>query len=302
MTIRDMKIFLAVCEAQSMSAAAARLSISQSAVSQSIREIERHFGTKVFERVGNRVYLTDSGRNMASCSAHVVSYLSHMESLMRSSPQRSILHVGSFGPSLLVDLVKGYQQQAEHGAEIVLHVYSPSELLSMLSTGAVDAILTDSKPFLPGLVTHHIGTTTAAFICHPHSKLHPALEAEHPVLQLQDLDGMPMLLRDEGNNARIQFEKLMLANNINLFCKGMFTSYEGIFSAVDCDLGIGLTTDRIARVPSTRYKQITIPGAELCHEVYIAYLARKESTPYLADFVAYAREHVNEFYVALDPM
>ena len=55
MTIRDMKVFLTVCEEQSMSAAAVKLNISQSAVSQAIREIERHFGTKVFDRVGNKV-------------------------------------------------------------------------------------------------------------------------------------------------------------------------------------------------------------------------------------------------------
>ena len=64
MTIRDMKVFLAVCEMQSMSAAAAKLNISQSAVSQAIRAIEKHFDTKMFDRVGNKVYLTDSGREV----------------------------------------------------------------------------------------------------------------------------------------------------------------------------------------------------------------------------------------------
>ena len=295
MTIRDMKVFLTVCEEQSMSAAAVKLNISQSAVSQAIREIERHFGTKVFDRVGNKVYLTDSGRTMASCSAHVTSYLSHMESLMRSNNSRRLLHVGSFGHSIIVDLARKYQSY-DPEPEIVLHVYSPSELLSMLSTGVLDAIITDSKPNLPGLVSHYICTNKAAFICHTDSKLHPHLAAEHPVLQLQDLAQIPMLLRDEGNTSRLQFDALMLANNVNFFCKGTFTSYEGIFSAVDRDLGVGLVTDRTSRVVPGQYKHICVEGANLSHEVYISYLARKESTPYLADFTAFAREQVPALY------
>ena len=128
--------------------------------------------------------------------------------------------------------------------------YTKAHKVTMLNrrtgtiTGVLDVIITDSKPSLPGLVSQYVCTNKAAFICHPNSKLHPLLEAEHPVLQLQDLENMPMLLRDEGNTSRLQFDSLMLANNVNFFCKGVFTSYEGIFSAVDRDLGIGLATDR----------------------------------------------------------
>ncbi|MBO5123476.1 MAG: LysR family transcriptional regulator, partial [Oscillospiraceae bacterium] len=269
MTIRDMKVFLAVCEMQSMSAAAAKLNISQSAVSQAIRTIEKHFDTKMFDRVGNKVYLTDSGRNMAGCSAHLVSYMSHMESLMRSNSRRKLLHVGAFGHTIVVDLTQKYQEQNSE-PEIAIHVHSPSELISMLSSGVLDVIITDSKPSLPGLVSQYVCTNKAAFICHPNSKLHPLLEAERPVLQLQDLENMPMLLRDEGNTSRLQFDSLMLANNVNFFCKGVFTSYEGIFSAVDRDLGIGLATDRSSSAAAHRYKRIDVLGAELFHEVYIS--------------------------------
>lgn len=295
MTIRDMKVFLAVCEEQSMSAAAAKLSISQSAVSQAIREIERHFETKVFDRVGNKVYLTDSGRNMAGCAAHIISYMSHMESLVRSPSRRSTLHVGSFGHSIIVDLTEKYQALFPD-PEIVIHVNSPAELVSMLSTGALDVIITESKPNLPGLVSQYICTNNAAFICHPETKLHPLLQPEHPVLQLQDLALIPMLLRDEGNTSRLQFEALMLANNVNFFCKGTFTSYEGIFSALDRDLGVGLATDRTSRVNAARYKRIEVVGADLSHEVYVSYLARKEHTPYLTDFSAFVRENTAHLY------
>ena len=295
MTVRDMKVFLAVCEAQSMSAAAAKLSISQSAVSQAIREIERHFDTKLFDRVGNKVYLTDSGRNMASCSTHVISYMAHMESIMRSNSRTDLLHVGSFGPFLIVDLVKHYKL-VESAVEVVLHVYTQNELVSMLSTGVLDVIITDSKPNLPGIVSLLLCSNKAAFICHPESQLHPALAVQHPVLQIKDLEGMPMLLRDEGNHSRTQFEELMLANNVNFFCKGMFSSYDGIFTAVEQDLGIGLTTGRTGRAFSKRYKQVEVQGAEITQDVFLSYMARRENVPHLQDFIRFAEEHVPALY------
>ena len=51
MTIRHLKIFLAVAETGKMSEAAARLYISQPTVSQAIRELEDHYGTRLFERL-----------------------------------------------------------------------------------------------------------------------------------------------------------------------------------------------------------------------------------------------------------
>ena len=53
MTIRHLKIFLAVAETGKMSEAAARLYISQPTVSQAIRELEEHYGVKLFDRISS---------------------------------------------------------------------------------------------------------------------------------------------------------------------------------------------------------------------------------------------------------
>ena len=50
MTIRHLKIFLAVAESGKMSLAAEQLFITQPSVSQAIRELEEHYQTLLFER------------------------------------------------------------------------------------------------------------------------------------------------------------------------------------------------------------------------------------------------------------
>lgn len=48
--LRALEAFVAVCETGSMTAAAKRLQVSQSAVSQSVAALEREQGTDLFDR------------------------------------------------------------------------------------------------------------------------------------------------------------------------------------------------------------------------------------------------------------
>jgi len=60
MDFRD-KVFIAVAESLSFSKAAEKLYVSQPAISRHIKEMETTVGIQLFERKGNRIYLTLAG-------------------------------------------------------------------------------------------------------------------------------------------------------------------------------------------------------------------------------------------------
>lgn len=62
MTLRQLEIFLAVARARSFRRAAEAVALSQPALSQQVKELERELGTPVFDRLGRTVGLTDAGR------------------------------------------------------------------------------------------------------------------------------------------------------------------------------------------------------------------------------------------------
>ena len=64
MKFRHLKIFTAVCETMSMTKAAHNLYISQPAVSQTITELEEYYGVRLFDRMSNKLYLTDAGKRL----------------------------------------------------------------------------------------------------------------------------------------------------------------------------------------------------------------------------------------------
>lgn len=61
-TLRQLRAFDAVADLGSFTAAAARLHLTQSALSVLVRELERELGTRLFDRHTRRVLLTDAGR------------------------------------------------------------------------------------------------------------------------------------------------------------------------------------------------------------------------------------------------
>src|SRR5277367_4135508 len=61
-TIRQLAIFVAVAEAGSTTAAGQRVALSQSATSAALNELESVLDARLFDRVGTRLVLNDTGR------------------------------------------------------------------------------------------------------------------------------------------------------------------------------------------------------------------------------------------------
>ena len=62
LTLRQLQIFLAVARTGSTTAAANAVSLSQSATSAALNELESQLAIKLFDRIGNKLVLNDSGR------------------------------------------------------------------------------------------------------------------------------------------------------------------------------------------------------------------------------------------------
>ena len=66
MTLRHLNIFLCVCDENIMTQAADRLHMTQPSVSLAVQELEEHYQTLLFERLGRRLFITEAGRRLAT--------------------------------------------------------------------------------------------------------------------------------------------------------------------------------------------------------------------------------------------
>ncbi|NDZ90466.1 LysR family transcriptional regulator, partial [Streptomyces sp. SID10115] len=69
MTLDDLRVFIAVCRAGSLSAVARELSCTQSAVSQHVRRLERELGVSLLERQARGVVPTAAGRILQAAAS-----------------------------------------------------------------------------------------------------------------------------------------------------------------------------------------------------------------------------------------
>ncbi|MDX1342729.1 MAG: LysR family transcriptional regulator, partial [Reinekea sp.] len=60
-TLRQLKLFDAICRLQSLTLAADEQAISQSAASQSLKELEKQLGYALFRKAGRVLALTEAG-------------------------------------------------------------------------------------------------------------------------------------------------------------------------------------------------------------------------------------------------
>jgi DNA-binding transcriptional LysR family regulator len=89
-----MKIFVTVCQENSISLAAKKLYISQPAVSNAIKELEDYYGVTLFDRMSKKLYITEVGKKVLNYALHISSLFEKMESEIKNSDVTGILKIG----------------------------------------------------------------------------------------------------------------------------------------------------------------------------------------------------------------
>ncbi|MEU4678934.1 LysR family transcriptional regulator [Micromonospora sp. NPDC023737] len=96
MDIRKLEVFLTVAEERSFTRAAERLRVAQSAVSTTVRALERDLGTPLFDRTTQRVELTEAGRALRPEAARILASVEAARELVAQVGQglRGTLRLG----------------------------------------------------------------------------------------------------------------------------------------------------------------------------------------------------------------
>lgn len=158
MDLRQLEHFLAVADRGSFTKAAADVHLVQSALSTSIRTLERELGTALFERTTRRVTLTAAGRALVPAAQRVLAATrsAREEVAAVTGLLSGELAVGTIQTLTSVDLpaVLARFHQSHPGIEITLHQARVPDLIDGLHAGELDlAYLARDKTRLPDDLT-----------------------------------------------------------------------------------------------------------------------------------------------------
>ncbi len=147
--VRHLLMLQAITETGSVTRAAERLAVTQSALTHRIREAERRLGVALFKRVGRRVFLTPAGERLQGTAVRVIDELQRAEDELRvpSGQAREVVRLGQGTYSRfhwLPELVN-VLARTEPDLEIDLVARATHQPLVALQEGAADAVIVQGE-------------------------------------------------------------------------------------------------------------------------------------------------------------
>lgn len=148
MNLHHLRLFRAVAAEGSLTGAARKLNLAQSALSTQIRALEASLGHGLFERRGRRLLLTEAGRIALDHADAIFRAADDLTAIMRETGStRRALRVGA-----LATLSRNFQMEflrplvGRKDVEVILRSGSQTELLRGLESLALDVVLTNFAP------------------------------------------------------------------------------------------------------------------------------------------------------------
>lgn len=209
------RVFKEVAEAGNITAAAQTLFISQSAVSQSIKQLEAELQTRLFARNSRGVTLTADGRMLYEYVRSAMGLLETGEEKLSQSRDLQMGHL-TIGASdtvtsqfLLPYLDRFHRQYPAIHIQIISG--RSHKVLGLLQSGKVDIAFAStpqegaSLQTFPCLATHSIFVAGAEYPC----------DFDH-VYTLEEIARFPLILLERKASSRLYLEKYFLQNGLHL--------------------------------------------------------------------------------------
>ena len=286
--LNDLAVFLVACETKNFSQAGRQLHLSQPAISQTINNLEKHFGTKLFLRQGRTVVLAEIGQAIRPMAQELVSAARRMEETV-SSLQGEV--VGEFeigcsttsGKYLLPSLIARYRRKYPL-VRINVLVTSRDSVIKKLVSGEV-AMGVSSKRI------DHRDLEYKDFFSDEVILIAPADHrwADYRRVFPDDLLDEPMILREESAGTIEVLKKGLLEHDISFDMLNVVMGLgnaEAIEMAVEEGIGLAFIS-RLAAARGLelgRIVEVEVDGMQIYRKIYLARNQRFPTTRAQSEF------------------
>lgn len=237
MTIRHLRIFVAVAKEGKMGLAAKSLFISQPSVSQAIKEIEEYYGIKLFERLSKKIYMTETGEQLLQYARSIIESFDQMEMSLKYAGEKVNLRIGATitAGSYLLDPIITLFEQEHPEVKVKVVVNNTHVLQEMLMNSQLDIGIIEGKITLPELIKQSVCNDPLVIAV---GKTHPFYHKT--TLKIQELENQYLICREEGSGIRSLFFKILEEHQVNMEVKWECTNTQAIKAATIAGQGIAV--------------------------------------------------------------
>ena len=291
-----LKVFLSVAKNLSFTKASQELFVSQPAITKHIQELETVYQTRLFERLGNKISLTPSGKLLLEHSEQI------LHEYKRLDYEMHLLHNECSGelrlgasttisqyvlPPILARFIEKFPQ-----ISLSLLNGNSREVENALQEHRIDLGLVEGNIRLSNLKYTSFLNDELVAVVHTRSKL-----AKLDELTVAEFCKTPLVLRERGSGTLDVLESSLQAHNIKLsdlnvqMYLGSTESIKLFLEHTNC-MGIVSVRSIARELVAGHYKIIDIVGLEMEREFLFVGLQGQESG--LTQLFAQFASHYNE--------
>lgn len=283
-TIRQLEVLAALGREASITAAAARLHLTQPAVSMQLRQLEEAIGLPLFEHVGRGLRITEAGVALCAHADEILSRLDDFEQLMLAMKgvRQGRVRLGIvstakyFVPKLLALFLK-----AHPGVEFRLTVHNREQIIQQLRGYAIDLGVMGTPPdgmdfdgqaFAPNPLAILAGTS------HPLSRRRG--------IEPDELRAERFIVREPGSGTRKAMERFFAESGIDPPRAMEADSNETIKQAVMAGIGIGFLSLHTARaeLAEGRIAMLDVQGLPMRRQWFVVRVSGRRLSPAASEF------------------
>lgn len=296
MELRQLKYFTKAAELHNFTEAANQLFITQSTLSQQIKQLEDELGILLFDRLGKRVRLTEAGRLFLPYAQKTAKDAEDGRNVLKDlmNLQTGNLAIGvTYGlMHVLTKAIVDFDNQLPD-LRLQISFGTTKELLLKLEQGQIDLMLS----FLPvqqnaTYVSEKLFSSCLALIAHQD---HPCAQNKH--LNFKKLETLPLILPSGGYSIRDFFNRIVAKHEFSLNIKMEVNDINMLLQLVNtgkwCTVLMGSSVSQFPHL-----KAIKITGEGMARDATITWPVNAYRKKAAEVFAKMLRQHAVDYHVS----
>lgn len=298
METKHLNTFLTAAKTLNFTQTAKILDYAQSSITAQIKSLEEELGTPLFERLGKRIFLTESGIQLKTYAEKMIKLDKEMRhAVIGENELKPVLTIGAqesqctYRLPVILKKFKHLHPQVE----LVFKPVHTSEIAkNLLQTDILDlAFITDTRKVLPTIHTETLLEEDLVLVASHTHHLH-----RKEKLALKEIAQETILLTEKGCSYRTQLESKFQLEGIYPDHVIEFVSIEAIKQCVIAGLGISLLPRMVVEKELKSGSLFKLPIPLELNPIYteMAWHKDKGIPSYLDDFIQIAHMQYKSFH------
>ncbi len=282
-TLRQLTVFTEVNKSGSTTQASQKLSLSQSAVSAALTDLEGQLGVQLFDRVGKRLVVNEHGRLLYPRAQALLEQANEIEQLFREDNGAIRVSASStIGNYILPEVIARYRHDFPT-LPLEMSVGNSQDVVNAVLDFRVDIGLIEGPCHTAEIIAEPWLEDELVVFASPAS---PLVQTE---VTLEQLAAAPWILRERGSGTRELVDYLLLSH-LPQFHLGMeLGNSEAIKHAVRHGLGISCLSRRVIaeQLAAGTLVEVPVPLPRLVRTLWRIHHRQKHLSSALTRFLRY---------------